>query len=385
MERAPQSFFSSAMGWYPLRQLGKISYGFYLWHLPIILWMTAPEAFGFAERRMVNLVQFGLTVAIATASYRIVENPIRQGTIRLGRLRPSYTVAVGLGALVVAGSVSAVLLLPDSGDLAAAAIADRSFEACRDEPVPCVKVESDGEGSPTIVLIGDSTAQSYDPALKVLAGQNGLEYIQAAMGGCPIGHRLIATGSDGELHKASNFDCYDNLPPVYETIVEEYEPDLIVATSWNETNQHVVDGELQRKGTDEHLAVTEAKLQETLDYLTSKGAVVVLIDVLPPGYGVECLEHGQSTSEACIRPVTDKSGEAPYNAIFARLADESGGRIVSISMQDLVCPNLECPLIIKDTVLRYDGTHFTATASRDIAPLLDRKLIDAGVYLSGLR
>ena len=57
-------------------QLGRISYGFYLWHWPIILWLAMPVGLGFWERRAVNLAQFGLTLAVAVASFWLIENPI---------------------------------------------------------------------------------------------------------------------------------------------------------------------------------------------------------------------------------------------------------------------------------------------------------------------
>ena len=69
LERAPESLVAKVFSWNPLKQLGRISYGVYLWHWPVILWLAVPEGFGFLERRVMNLAQFGLTVTIATASY----------------------------------------------------------------------------------------------------------------------------------------------------------------------------------------------------------------------------------------------------------------------------------------------------------------------------
>ena len=185
---------------------------------------------------------------------------------------------------MVAGAVSVAALTPDQGDLATAALADRSFEPCPDRPEPCVKQEGPTQDSPTVVLVGDSTAQSYDPALKLLAQDHGFRYIQAALGGCPIGHRLLATGEDGELHKQSNITCFENLPDVYKTVVETRDPILIIATSWNETNRHIDEsGVLLEKGTSRHIESTRASLREAVTYLTSRGAKFAVIEVLPPG------------------------------------------------------------------------------------------------------
>jgi peptidoglycan/LPS O-acetylase OafA/YrhL len=404
LERSPTQWVARSLGWNPLRQLGRISYGFYLWHWPIILWLTAPEGFSFWERRAVNLIQFLLTLAVALASFVLVESPIREGTVRVGRLKTPATIVAGLGALAVTGLFTYSMLNSGSTEMmlteaptsplnsevtpaelegiAAAALADRSYEPCPNDPQPCVKVDGDSPESPTVVLIGDSTAQSYDPALKELAQELGFRYVQAAVGGCPLSHRLIATGTDGDLHKASNFMCYEQIPLIYETVLAEYEPDLIIATSWNETNQHVEQDRLLEKGTPEHIAATEEALRATVSLLTSDGARLVLIDVLPPGNSVECLKEGAPDTPSCVRPITDGSGETPYNQIFARLAEELDPEVVNITLTDVVCPDDVCPLIIDGQVMRYDGGHFTSAASRSLAPLLAERLLEAGVDLA---
>ena len=410
VERSPKGWPSRAFGWNPLKQLGRISYGFYLWHWPIILWLTVPEGFDFWERRVVNLAQFGLTLALSIASFLLVENPIREGTLRLGRLKSPATIAVGLGTLAVAGALSIAILAPDRtvvvaapdetttgttggqsveeptldlASLAQAALEDRSFEPCPADPQPCVKVEGSGPDSPTVVLIGDSTAQSYDPALKELASEYGFRYVHAAVGGCPIGHRLLATGEDGELHKASNFMCWEELPNIYRAVVESFDPDLIIATSWNEKSQHVEDEVLLETGTSEHIASVEAALRDSVSYLTSEGSVLAFVDILPPGVTVDCLSSGGPESTACTRGVTPESGEAPYNDLFHALAAEMP-EVVDIGLEDVICPQSSCPLVIENVVMRYDGHHFTATASRNIAQVIDERLRQAGVVLSDL-
>ncbi len=413
LERSPNDWMSRALGWNPLKQLGRISYGFYLWHWPIILWLAIPQGFSFWERRVVNLAQFGLTLAVAVASFILLENPIRDRTVRLGRLTSPATIAVGLGTLALAGAFSIVLLRPattqvepvasgsgsgvitqpnhdlpattDFEALAAQAVADRSYEPCPDNPQPCVKVEGATPDAPTVVLIGDSTAQSYDPALKDLAAQHGFRYVQAAVGGCPISHRLLATGEDGQLHKSSNFMCFEELPGIYDVVLSDYDPDLFIATSWNETNQHVENGVLLEKGTPEHLTATEAALRATIDHLTSNGARVAFIDVLPPGNSVDCLKNGPPESEPCVRLVTDASGEEPYNELFAALAQELQPVVSDVSLSDVLCPDGACPLLIDGIVMRYDGGHLTATASRHLAPIIEQRLSEAGVELAALR
>ena len=66
---APQQLLSLA----PLRAIGRISYGLYLYHLPIFLWVLHPaaEADGIAVA-----LAWGATFAVATGSYWLIERPI---------------------------------------------------------------------------------------------------------------------------------------------------------------------------------------------------------------------------------------------------------------------------------------------------------------------
>ena len=218
------------------------------------------------------------------------------------------------------------VLSPDTNDLATAALADRSFEPCPDRPTPCIKWDQPEAGAPTVVLVGDSTAQSYDPALKLLAEEHGFRYVQAAVGGCPIGHRLLATGEDGELHKQSNFTCFENLPDIYRTVVEIYKPSLVIATSWNETNQHIEDGELLLKGTDAHLAATRDALEESIRYLTADGASWVFIDVLPPGNSVPASRRTNLTPRVARDSSLPKAVRDPTTPCSTTLLGNSGMR-----------------------------------------------------------
>ena len=438
-EMAPTGYTARALSMRPAVAVGKVSYGFYLWHWPIILWLAAPATATFAERRFMNLSQFAVTLAISSISLLLIEQPIRERRGIFGKLTSRRTVALGLSVSVGAAVVFGLVLSPPAvappdvavaapfqdeaedvvatdpqptedettstvgssdtqepatspvsttrpqtpDEIAATAVADRSYEPCPDNPRPCVKYEPINDpGAPTVAVIGDSTAQAYDPAMKLLAEEYGFRYVHAAVGGCSISHRLLATGSDGELHKASNFMCWDMVPEIYEEVLETWGPVLFLATSWNESNQHVEGDVLIESGTPEHYLSVTGHLRETIDVLADD-ATVAFIDILPPGPSVECLEDGEPTDPVCTRAVNPESREKAYNAIFAELADEDP-RVVAISLTDIVCPNDACPLMLDGTVVRYDGGHFTATASRRLAPLLDSRLVEVGVNLADL-
>lgn len=387
LEAAP----ASPVGWLlsrkPFVELGRISYGFYLWHWPVIVWISAPDEAGFLDRRLVNVAQLALTLGLALASFHIVERPIREGRRLFGRFGTTPTLAIGAVSLLAASVVSLGLLqAPTSadGDIARAALADRSVQECPEDPQPCVKVVGRGTDPLTVALVGDSTAQSYDPALQALARRLGFRYVHAAVGGCPIGHRLIASGIEGELHKPSNFTCFEESPAIYDTIVGQWDPDIILATSLNEANQHIKGGsgsEVVVAGSPEYVRDTRLALDRAVEQLTTGGAQLVFIELLPRGVGVDCLEVGGPNDPSCTVGVDPNTTISIVNRIFHQIARTTPG-VETVSVTDRVCPRDLCPLLIEGVVARYDGTHYTATMSRRLAPVLQRRLARVGVELS---
>ncbi len=70
--------FARALSWRPMSYLGRISYSLYLWHVPILV------AIGVATASLgMRLGGVALSVVVAAASYRFVEQPL----LNAGRLR----------------------------------------------------------------------------------------------------------------------------------------------------------------------------------------------------------------------------------------------------------------------------------------------------------
>ena len=84
----------------PMQWIGRVSYGLYLWHWPVCVFLT-PASTGLAGWE-VDIARLALTFGLATVSFYVVEQPIRQRRV------PGLT---GVPGLVAAGGVALSIVL----------------------------------------------------------------------------------------------------------------------------------------------------------------------------------------------------------------------------------------------------------------------------------
>lgn len=119
----PPTLLARAFSLRPLVWLGKISYGVYLWHYPLLLLMN-PRNFTGEVPWYVYLAQMGVVIAVAAFSYRFVENPIRHGAIGaflkewasgaepVAKLLRQRAVPLVSGVMLVMAAVVALVVIP---------------------------------------------------------------------------------------------------------------------------------------------------------------------------------------------------------------------------------------------------------------------------------
>ena len=87
-----------ALSFGPLHFIGTISYGIYLWHWPVIVYLNGART-GLSVGPL-DALRIAVTLAVATASYYLVERPIRRAHFS-GRLGPWLAPLAGVSTAVV--------------------------------------------------------------------------------------------------------------------------------------------------------------------------------------------------------------------------------------------------------------------------------------------
>jgi peptidoglycan/LPS O-acetylase OafA/YrhL len=155
----------------PLRQLGRISYGVYLFHWPIFLWLS-PERTGLSIWPLFAL-RLAVTLPAAILSFQLIEQPVRRARL-VTDWRRWVAPPIAIAGIAVA-SLIVTSIVPDRGGIAAAL--DDPTEAQDPAAVAAaagVGTTGTGGGATSGVeralLVGDSvTGQAYPSFEQIFA------------------------------------------------------------------------------------------------------------------------------------------------------------------------------------------------------------------------
>ena len=167
----PGSWFGRAIDVAPLRWIGDRSYGIYLWHWPLLVLVSAASGVvagaDAAVPVWIGVVTLVLTLAVAAASYRFVETPVRRGGfrrvwrgVRVRRIRIAGALAVGAAAL--GGTTAAVASAPE---MTTSEMVIRTGAAAKPTPVPTAPSTAAAVAGADVTAVGDSVMLASAPAL----------------------------------------------------------------------------------------------------------------------------------------------------------------------------------------------------------------------------
>jgi peptidoglycan/LPS O-acetylase OafA/YrhL len=390
------------LGCRPMQTVGRLSYGWYLWHWPVLL--IGPAALGIAGTTGQKLALAAAALVLAAASYRWVESPLRHRPALRTRARRG----LGLGAVLsaaVAGVVALLMLLPhavpvgqrrtdlraaltaadDPAAVLAAAIAaaphrlpanltPKLTRAARDRPrvwsdgchadVPMTTapegcVYGDPAAATTVVLYGDSHAAHWFPALERLALSRRWRLVELTKTSCSA----VDVALYHETLKREYTECTAFHRSALARIARLRPSLVVVGSSFNYEPAHP---------TADPTAQWTAGWDRTFTHLTATGARVVAIADTPymGGPVPECLST-EKTVAGCTRSLRSSLRGVVQRQAF--LAYAQSPRTTILDPIHWFCTDA-CPPVIGNLLVYRDSNHMTTTYAAALAPLLDTAL-----------
>jgi peptidoglycan/LPS O-acetylase OafA/YrhL len=378
LQPGPLSVFLSFK---PLVWIGRISYGLYLWHWPINVWLV-PSRVSLGPNAL-NGVRLAVTFAAAIASYALVERPIRAHhfTPRLtaATFLPAAAVVAGIVLLAGIGAQPAPSYLvgvrASTVDAGADGGTPPDFPWAIGDPLVCgiprasetaeaVQAAFTGPSldlpasarAERVLLVGDSTACSLWPGLDAVGRREGVVTDQGAIFGCGIATDEVTTTRNEAVTPNSN-RCGAFRDYVEPHALARTRPTVVVWMSIWEKSDLVVDGNTIVAGTPEWEATIQARMDTALARLTAGGARVVLVtEAAPapnPAQGIETYDRH-----------ADDEGYARLNALLRRFAARHPENVTLFDLAARVCPGgAPCPSEVDGIEARPDGHHFTPAAA----------------------
>jgi len=395
------------LGGAPLRLLvnpvsayvGRLSYSLYLWHWPVVVLAAALLPAGAGRTAAV----LGVAAVLSALSLHLVEDPVRRsGWLSRGtpqrwspRTAVALTAAVGVlvGGWVVPGLASrtpdraaaapAPAVVADLPALVASSVAPAAWPRL-DLPLAsisrsgapewlvdrCDNVNAgnvdrcrygDLTAPRTAVVVGDSMATSWLPALRALLDPREWSLQVLTRNQCP----LPRLGFWRE-RPAEPFTACDEHKDWAFAQVRELRPDLVLASGSTTMLDHQSGEPTGAARFSSWRTGTTRALQELVPYA---GRVVVLSPPPRAGNLQSCVTRLSSPADCTTDVPADWLG---LRSAERAAAVDAGAEHVDV--EELFCAGGRCPAVVGSTPVYTDGRHLTAAYARRLAPQLGRLL-----------
>lgn len=350
----------------PLRFIGRISYGLYLWHWPVYLTITETRT-GLSGNALL-FVRLAVTAAFALASYYLIEQPIRTNRLRLPR--PAIVVPVTAVLLVVALFVSTT-----GGGESIASSTQRALERAAKAPPPTAPVTTGGAAAGTrpavptgpfkTLVLGDSVAASLGLGFNEVPDSNLLVWDRGTLGcGFLPADLTLEGGQETTVSKECN-DWQARWTPDLDT----FQPQLVVLLvgAWDLLDRKV-NGQWLRVGTVEYDDYFISQLDQVSQLLSSRGAKLVVLTT-PFFERPELVGSGRDYPEYAPWRV-DR-----INALYRDYLALHPGRFTLLDLNAKVSPHGRFADEIDGIQVRGDGVHFTQAGATWVAKWLAPQLV----------
>jgi peptidoglycan/LPS O-acetylase OafA/YrhL len=384
------------LGVRPLQFAGRMSYSWYLWHWPmlVIIPMIIGHALGWPERLAVVV----LSLAAAFITFKLIEHPAR--SLRLPNLnwfaaglalsglavlaavvvlenlpplvgtgadatvvhasRATPTVAAEMKAAVLAGlkTVNAPRNLTPEPTRAHGDVPISSYDGCHASLFavrqgPCVF--GDRTGKYTVVLIGDSHMQQWEPAFNQAGVYAHWRVVDWTKSGCPPQELTVYSPVLNHTYHSCN---------VWRALtlrrIAALHPAVVVMAG--------LDTEQALNGSPTAYADATVATVRTLERTTT-AKIVYMEDTPFPGYNVaSCVAAHLDDVKACNLPLSHAYDQPRHQDINQALQKLSG--VTLVNPADWICAGRTCPAVVGNLLVFRDQSHLSVEFSRWLTPMI---------------
>jgi peptidoglycan/LPS O-acetylase OafA/YrhL len=363
---------SRLIGARPLVAVGLVSYSLYLWHWPVYVF---GRYFLIRQPSSAELVgMLALAAVLAVISWRYVERPFRERRLPTSRV---LAAVVALGA-VIGGAALALMASHGAPNRFGPSVApfERAMSVHYQCPPPqrvpfggihgcLLGPKGDDAASAEVVLLGNSHAEMYAPAVEPVLARRGLRGLLVSTGGC-----LPFTDFN------VSYDCIGLMRGGIDAVARSKASTVIVATTWPR-------GDIPLVGPDGRAIPVPswprylAALQETLDRFARAGKRVILVGPAPwPGYDVPSVAARELAYRGRIETPLSQS-RAAYDARFGPVEAWLGTRGPSVTIvrpSQVLCDRARCSFQVAGVPAFFDSNHLSPFVMPAFEPLFARAL-----------
>jgi peptidoglycan/LPS O-acetylase OafA/YrhL len=223
------------------------------------------------------------------------------------------------------------------------------------QPANCVY--GDRSGRITVVLIGDSHAAHWFPALNVLARRGGWRLVPLVKASCPfVDVAVLNPFADGVYGSCGTWRTRAI------RIANAAHPDLVIVASAHLGIQPA-GGALSPRRQGEAMADAIARLE---------APVALIVDNPRTNTDVPaCLARHPDDVHRCAIPRSEAVPDT-FGVLETVAARRSGATLIDLT--PAICPSVPCAVVRDGMILYRDGHHLTATFVRSLAPALGARL-----------
>jgi peptidoglycan/LPS O-acetylase OafA/YrhL len=324
----------------PLVWIGTISYGAYLWHFPVYVFFDTART-GLDGLSLLT-VRFGSTIALAAASYYLVERPVMYGAFwrTVTAAAPATAALAATVAVIVVGSV-----VPTLAPVATASTLTAS------EHVALSRARAFSTKPVRFMLVGDSMAVTLAIGLQVNSVHHyGVQFINRETLGCDLDNlpEIIADHVDQPVS-----DC-THWRPLWATDVAQTRPNVVgmLVGRWDLCD-HVYKGSVVHVGQPAWDAHLYDEINQAVDIFSARGAKVVL-------FTMPDIDAADEAPGSAAYPENDQSRVDEFNAIVTSVAAHRRSTVTLIDLNKKLDPHGSFQLTVDRVAVRWpDGVHIS--------------------------